>query len=442
MTPHLSDETLRALLEGRAETFQAGAHLLACGPCQARFVELGPVAAVVLEKLRDLHPQAEQLESPGNVHLLADAQGEYQEALELAEGLAELAPLARRRAVERSGLPEVYVAAGILRTVPQLIQDRPGDVAALCELGIELLAPDHGAFEVNCQGTPSLLGELYAQLANALSVQERLLEAQPYMEEALVYAEQGADALSRGEIYKLASVLARDRRDFPEATRLARIARQSFEAVGRLRKTREIDFLEAILAYHQGRFEDTLEAMEELTRSPDGEIDPRLRFYAGTWRLKVLTLQGKFFEASAVLRKVEPLAKQFSGARVDAHMAWYRGLLLARTLGPNRGRVWLEKAKSYFLREGPLVEAALVTLDASMAHFEYGEFDEAARLAGSIVEVFAVTGRHHHALMALRQFHQAVEARARSLQDLYVSLHRYLPLAQRDPDYAYSQDAP
>ena len=433
MSRHLSVKTLRALLDRiPGPGVLAGAHLLACPKCRATFQELSPErAGAMLESLDDLTPIAESLERFGP-ELLRETEEEFRTGASRARWLASLPSHQRWQVIRAEDTPPVPLLAGILSVLPDLIHDRPEDVLDLCRLGLAVAEPE--GFEVASRSRASLMAELEANLANSLRVLGDLQSAEKHMDRSLRLADETPDAHVRGQVFLLASLLARDCRRFEAAFEFVTNARRQFQRTGDSRQESRAQRAEASISYFQADFSTAIPKLERLAF--DDAFDKATRFSATFTLVKSLVLTGAAFKTGGLLPQLNELAGSFPSRHLDIQLSWLEGLIVGTLRDPEAGETLMARARDYYLEKRILYDAALVTLDMAMVRFEAGHYDRAAEHAGGIVEAFAASGIHREALVALRYFQEAVRAR-QEVRERYKELQVFLPLSRRDAGYAY-----
>lgn len=433
MSRHLSLDTLRALLDhSPGPGVLAGAHLLACPKCRARFQALSPESAgAMLESLDDLTPIAESLERFAP-ELLRETEEEFRTGASRARCLAALPSHQRWQVIRAEDTPPVPLLAGILSVLPDLIHDRPEDVLDLCRLGLAVAEPE--GFEIASRSRASLMAELEANLANALRVLGQLQTAEKHMDRSLRLADESPDDRVRGQVFFFASVLARDSRRFEAAFALAEKSRRKFSRIGARPEETSLDLLEALISFFQADFSTAIPKLERL--ACNDTLDQAHRLSATFFLVKSLVLTGGAFKTGGLLPQLNQLARSFPSRHLDIQLSWLKGLILGSLGDPAAGEALMARAREYYLEKEILYDAALVTLDMAMVRFEAGHYDQAAEHAGGIVEAFAASGIHREALVALRYFQEAVRAKEET-RERYQELQVFLPLSRRDPAYAY-----
>jgi len=320
--------------------------------------------------------------------------------------------------------------------LPSLIHDSPRDVVDLCEIGLALISPE--GFDVASCSTASVLAELEANLANALRVLAQLPAARRHIDRALLLAEETPDDYVRGTVFLYASLVTRDTRDFESALSFTHKAKGTFGRIGEVVKANRVRRIEASVEFFRGDFSQAIARIETLLRRKD--LEKAVRFSATFMLVKALALSGSAFRAAALFPRLNELAAVFSSEHLEVQLSWLKGLILGSTRDPDAGESLMDRARRYYLEQGILYDAALVTLDMAMVRFEAGHYEEAARHAAGIVQAFAVSGVHREALAALRCFHEAVKAKEEA-QARYRELQVFLPLSRRDPSYSYRPGA-
>lgn len=385
----------------------------------------------MLESLEDLGPLAELVERHGP-EIVRETEEEFRRGTARARWLAELPPDRRRQAIRADDLPPVPLAAGILGLLPDLIHDAPEEVADLCRVGLEVMAPE--GFEVNSKSRASLMAELEANLANAFRVLCDLSGAERHMDRALRLSEETPDNRVRGRVLVLASKLAIDSRKFEAAYELAGRARKHYDRIGDTVGQTRVDLAEALASFFQADFPLAISRLERLAHNKTADKGARLS--ATFFLVKALVLNGTAFPTGALLTGLNELAGSFPSRHLDTHLAWLKGIIVGSLRDPDSGESLMSRARDYYLNRDLLYDAALVSLDMAMVRFEAGHYDQAAEHAAGIVDAFAASGIHREALVALRYFQEAVKKKEEA-RDRYRELQVYLPLSRRDPAYAY-----
>jgi tetratricopeptide (TPR) repeat protein len=227
--------------------------------------------------------------------------------------------------------------------------------------------------------------------------------------------------------------------------------------------------LKASLRRHQGRFEESLDLLEQAvaaSRSDQATArlllkkaftlkemgdwqrametverarplvgnpgDLRTRFGLEFTFCKCLTDAGRHAEAAALLPKVGNLARQLGNGLDLLRCRWLQGLVAAGLGQLEEAVADLEAVAGELAALGIAFDAAQASLDLAVLSLRQGRPAEVKRLAGQIVAVFKAQRVHREALAAVIVFHEAAE-QERATAELAKKLSDFLRRAQHAP---------
>lgn len=271
-----------------------------------------------------------------------------------------------------------------------------------------------------------LLGMALAVEANVRRVEGRLKAARAGLRRAEPLWFAGSDPL---QILDPALLLDLDA-SLCRAERRFDVALDRLEKALRIGRCRERYLVNkgSILAV-MGEYERALEAL--LATQPDRDADPRL-WYQHRFNIAVTCSHlERHAEAEGLLPEVRAVATALRDRIFLSRVTWLEGRLAAGLGRTQEALGLLERARLEFHAREMSYDVALALLETLALLLGEGRTAEVKALAPSLAELFTAEGIHREALVALRIFHEAVEAET-ATADLARRVLRFLFRARQD----------
>lgn len=281
-----------------------------------------------------------------------------------------------------------------------------------------------------------LLTEAHVNLANAYRLRSRFSAARRHLEMARKWLSRGSgDELERARLVSYESSLLVSLGHFEQAVEL-------IEEQCRRLKTYEEQQLLAKLLVKKGMalgYYDPQAAVKVQRRALDlidARESPRLALCARQGLIWCLNASGHSQEALMLFQASHRLFRQFPDRWAQLHLRWTEA-----RLSFDLGKVdeadfayqtlWTE-AFELDLR----LETALISLDLIEIQLALGRHDEAAHLAGRLVDLFATWGVHRRAMQAWTLLVEALRKET-GTRKLVGDLAAYLRRAWKNPEFEF-----
>ena len=287
----------------------------------------------------------------------------------------------------------------------------------------------------------------WAHLASAWRVSGDLHQAEEAQKSADRWWQAGAadmgDILGyEPVILGLKASLRKDQRRFLEALALldeviaAYLAgdpdTQDYHLAGRAMVTK------AKVLEEMGELEEALRLLREASPLVDPAREPRLFLCVEHNRLDFLAKLGRPVEARALLPKVKALSEELGNDLDLLRLTWAEGHLHTAVGEIPEAIHLLTQVRADFIARGIGFDAALVTLDLSMAYLKAGNTSAVAELAREMLPLFEAQDVHREALAALAVFQQAALQQKATLA-LTEKVAGYLMRARKNPGLQFDE---
>lgn len=311
----------------------------------------------------------------------------------------------------------------------EAVRDRADRAVELAELAVWIAERISGE-ETWCR---RVQGFAWAHLGNARRVQGDLVDAGLAFRKYRKLWKQSSDPLdllARTRVLDLEAAFRRDQGRFREALMLLDRALKA-EGVGEdLRKHLLIS--KATVLEALGSFGRAIEVLSEAALLAAKTGEARLLFALRFSMAVNHGFLGHHAAVEAMLPKIRQLATALGDELDLLKVRWLEGRTAA-VHGRRREAVEaLSRVREGFAGREIAYDAALVSLELAVLYLEDGRAADVRLLARQMVWIFRAQGLHQQALTALKQFCEAAEKNAVTL-DLAQRLVRYLHRALSDP---------
>lgn len=413
---HLTTQEIEALLTGRLsrpKRLDAIRHLVAgCGPCGRLLVLAVPAKEIEAEVPEPWAEAAyEECLDRAFAKVSRFEKQWHKETEKLARVLEFLGP--NPQMLEGLTLQQVRTYRGwplveaLLRRAGEASFRDPLAMRALC-----LLAKDHAeTLEPELYGRPALVFDLraraWAELANALRVNEEYERADEALAQAFSYRRQGTgDSLLQARMADLEASLRRDQRRFAEAIALLDAACDIYQSVGDTHLAGRALINKGICARTAGEPRDAIQWIREGQAQLDGGRDPRLAAIGEQVLLDAMADCGQFQQASRMLMG-SGLRQAFAADPLNLlRLRWVEGKILAGRDRLSRAEKALTEVRRGFEERGLDYDAALVGLELAAVWLRQGKTAEVRELAQDMLDTFEELEIEREAFRALWFFNE------------------------------------
>lgn len=187
-----------------------------------------------------------------------------------------------------------------------------------------------------------------------------------------------------------------------------------------------------------GELPEALRLIREASPLIDPVREPRLFLCVEHNRLDYLVKLGRSEEAKTLLPKVRALSEDLGNDLDLLRLTWVEGHLHAAVGEIPEAIHLLTRVRADFIARGIGFDAALVTLDLSIAYLKAGNTSAVAELAREMLPVFEAQDVHREALAALAVFQQAALQEKATLV-LTEKVAGYLIQARKNPGLRFDE---
>lgn len=340
------------------------------------------------------------------------AAGEVARAREYAERLVQR--LLPRDAAQRAFLL-ANVPAEMLQAVSRQLRDeararrhaKPRQTLDLAELAVG--AAERMGHEKEQEDERALtLAEALAERGNARRLVGDLAGAEwDFAEASRLLEEHGGDALAEAELLLLRACLARDRRQFAEAIRLADEACSLYAYYGQVSGALSSLIHLGALHGYAGRHAEGIDTLGCALELAVDLGDAKDLLHIANNIAFLFAEAGLAADAAAVVDRARELCDQVGSRRDVLRLDWLSARISADQGHHAAAAIILSDLRSAYVDEGMPHEAALVSLELALAYARQERRVELRYLAEETAEAFRLLGVEREAIGALALLAQA-----------------------------------
>ena len=431
MSEHPDRKTLEAFLRSGLPTEQSHAvlrHLAkGCRQCQEA---MGPYATAMFQP---------GLEEP---ELTPELDAAYDAAIASAftRVLTRNRELIARQDLERKvslllrspSLPEepgfwtAALAGVLIEKTRELRHDDPAGMLRLARLAQH--AADRVESGAETAETTDLRARAWAELANALRVNDELPQAEMAMARALELRAEGTGApLLLARLADLSASLFCDQRRFAEAFRALDTAFTLYRQHGMDHDAGRMLVMKGLYTGYTGHPAEGLQLLARGLATIERERDPRLVFHTLHNMLLFRVELGELEEARRQLQRMQPLYGRYAGTLDRIKLRGIEGKIAAGLGDLARAEMLFHEVRRELDDHGLGYQAALISLDLASVCLRLGKQEEVRRLVAGMVATFRAVGVEREAMASLLVLGEAADKGQTTLEMLTLvssALHR------------------
>jgi len=258
--------------------------------------------------------------------------------------------------------------------------------------------------------TADLRARAWAELSNALRIDDDLAQAEAAMVRALELQAEGTGSESLlARLADLSASLFCDQRRFNEAFHMLDTAYSLYHGLGASHDAGRILVMKGLYTGYAGNAEEGLQILAQALAAIDRNRDPRLSFQTLHNILLFRVELGEFEEARRQLQQMRPLYDRYAGRHDWAKLHAVEAKIALGLGDLQRAEALFREVRHDFDAIGMGYQAAISSLDLAAVCLRLGNKPEVRRLVSEVLATFRSLGVTREAMAALLMLTEAVE---------------------------------
>ncbi|HSS79081.1 MAG TPA: tetratricopeptide repeat protein [Thermoanaerobaculia bacterium] len=302
-------------------------------------------------------------------------------------------------------------------------------LAGLARLAAEICTPELAG---NALRLADLQTRAWGQYGNALRVCGKPREAEEAFATAQARRQMGTkDPALRAWLFEKITPLYIFRERYMEAVELCEQAAHIYQELGENHLLASTLVQKAVVCVYSGETAVAIRTLNQAIPLIDHEEDPQLLLAACHNLIRCYIDLGRPDQALLIYSETRDLYHEFDDALILLRALWQEGQLL-RDLGHLRAaETALQRARTGFLKDNLIYEAALVSLDLASVYVKLGLIEDLKTMVATTLPVFRALQVEQKTIASLLQLQQIADQEYQALELIRSLSSRIEPLARR-----------